>query len=214
MGFPVGPRRRTHGLRREEVAVLAGVSPTWYTYLEQGRDIMPSPEVLDSLARVLNLNEDERRYIHTLVYGQPIHPHQLDVEVPAEEMLKQVVAAVDSRPFPVYSVNHRSDLIAWNPAATEWYDDWALLPPEERNMMRWMLIDPNARERLVDWEEDTRDALARWRVQIAKWPDDVHLQRRIAEFSRLSSEFAQWWADQDVREHGVGYAGSGTRDRE
>ncbi len=201
VGFPVGPRRRTQGLRREEVAVLAGVSPTWYTYLEQGRDIHPSPEVLDSLARVLRLTEDERRYMHTLIYGQPIHPQQLDVEVAAEELLRHVIDTFCNGPYPAYSVDHRSDLIAWNAAAVEWYDDWGKLAAGERNMMRWMLTAPQARERLVDWEEDTRDAVARWRVQTAKWPTDKVIEKRIAEFHRISSDFTRWWNDQDVGEH-------------
>jgi transcriptional regulator with XRE-family HTH domain len=201
VGFPVGPRRRTQGLRREEVAVLAGVSPTWYTYLEQGRDIHPSPEVLDSLARVLRLTEDERRYMHTLIYGQPIQPQQLDVEVTAEELLKNVIDAICNGPHPAYSVDHRSDLIAWNAAAVEWYDDWGRLPAGERNMMRWMLIAPRAKERLVDWVDDTRDAVARWRVQTAKWPTDKLIQERIAEFHGISPDFTRWWNEQDVGEH-------------
>jgi transcriptional regulator with XRE-family HTH domain len=201
VGFPVGPRRRSPGLRREEVAVLAGLSPTWYTYLEQGRDIQPSPEVLDSLARVLGLTEDERRYMHTLAYGHVIRPVALDAGVPVEELLRQIVAASAQSPYPVYASNVYCDLIAWNQAATEWYDDWGRLSAGERNMLRWMLIEPKARERIADWEADTQDVVARWRAEIARRPTDRRLQGLIAEFSRVSPEFVRWWKDHDVVEH-------------
>src|SRR5689334_23475222 len=98
VGLPTGPRRRTAGLRREEVAVLAGVSPTWYTYLEQGREIQPSPEVLDSLAQVLRLSEDERRYLHSLVRGAPGVP--LAAEIPAADLIRQLTASFDGSPYP------------------------------------------------------------------------------------------------------------------
>jgi transcriptional regulator with XRE-family HTH domain len=188
-------------LRREEVAVLAGVSPTWYTYLEQGRDIQPSREVLDSLARVLRLSEDERRYMHSLAHGAEIHVAPLDTDVPAIELIKQVVALFDDSPYPVYAANHYCDLVGWNRAAREWYDDWGALPPEERNILRWMLLSPVARARLVDWEDDTRDAVARWRGESGRHSADPVLQGRITEFSRLSADFRAWWGQHQVVEH-------------
>ncbi|PRX97103.1 helix-turn-helix transcriptional regulator [Allonocardiopsis opalescens] len=201
VGIPVGSRRRTSGLRREEVAVLAGLSPTWYTYLEQGRNIHPSPEVLDSLARVLQLSEDERGYMHILAYGHVVKPQP--AEKPADELLRQIVDAVGSGPYPVYAANQYGELIAWNRAAAEWYDDWDRLPPADRNIVRWMVTSPRARERLLDWEDDTQDAIARWRAESAKWPSDERLRDLIAEFTRLSSDFARWWDGHEVREHRV-----------
>ena len=201
VGFPVGPRRRTQGLRREEVAVLAGLSPTWYTYLEQGRDIRPSPEVLDSLARVLRLTEDERRYMHTLAYGVVIEPQPLHMDIPATSALREVVALTDESPYPVYGGNALGDVICWNHAAIEWYEDWGRLPPDERNMLRWLLTAPKARERVVDWELETRDLIARWRTQMVRSHSDDELQQYVEEFSNLSPEFAQWWDDHDVGEH-------------
>lgn len=201
MGFPTGTHRRTQGLRREEVAVLAGLSPTWYTYLEQGRSINPSPEVMDSLARVLRLSEDERRYMHILAFGHVISPQPLDAAPPGDDLMKQVVETTSESPYPVYAANQYADLIAWNPATTEWYEDWSLLDGEDRNMLRWLLTSPVARERLVDWETETKDIVARWRADSVRWPTDDRLQRRIAEFCRISPEFASWWDDHDVREH-------------
>lgn len=204
VGLPVGPRRRVSGLRREEVAILAGLSPTWYTYLEQGRDIRPSPEVLNSLAVVLKLTEDERRYMHVLVYGQVVSPRPLDEEVSAAELLRQFAACFQDSPYPMYATNQYCDLLAWNPAATDWYDDWSRMAPGECNIMRWMLTSGRARERMVDWEIDTRDAVSRWRAEAGRWQDDERLIKLVAEFARLSPEFARWWDEHDVREHRSG----------
>lgn len=124
VGFPAGAHRRTKGLRREEVAVLAGLSPTWYTYLEQGRDIRPSIQVLDSLARVLDLSEDERRYMHTLAHGQVVNPQPLEAEEARGGTMRRVVGLMGDNLYPVYATDVYCDLIAWNDAAAEWYDDW------------------------------------------------------------------------------------------
>lgn len=201
VGLPTGPRRRTAGLRREEVAVLAGVSPTWYTYLEQGRGIQPSREVLDSLAVVLRLSEDERRYLHSLVRGAPGAP--LAAEIPAD-LIRQLTASFEDSPYPVYVADHRCDLLAWNPAAVEWYDDWSVSPPGERNLMRWLLFSPNARLRLADHEDVVEDLVARWRAESGKHAGDTVLAARIAEFSRLSDEFRALWSRYDVLEHRAG----------
>jgi transcriptional regulator with XRE-family HTH domain len=201
VGLPAGPRRRTHGLRREEVAVLAGLSPTWYTYLEQARDIRPSPEVLDSLARVLQLTEDERRYMHVLAYGEVIHPEPLEADISGNQILEQVVGLMAASPYPVYCADQYCDLITWNPAATEWFDDWDRTPPAERNYLRWMLCAPAAQRVLVDWESEAQDIVARWRAEVAKWPGDARITELIAEFTEISPHFEQWWHDHNVQEH-------------
>ena len=201
VGFPAGSRRRTRGLRREEVAILAGLSPTWYTYLEQGRKIQPSPEVLNSIARVLKLTEDERRYMHTLAFGHVVQPGELDNDMSSDDLLRQIVAMTGDLPYPVYAANVYCDLIAWNHAATQWYGDWGALPSGECNLLRWMLTHPAARERLADWELDARDLVARWRVEIGRSPDDRRMPELVDEFRSLSPEFAIWWDDHEVLEH-------------
>ena len=201
VGLPAGPRRRTNGLRREEVAVLAGLSPTWYTYLEQARDIRPSPEVLDSLARVLLLTEDERRYMHVLAYGEVIHPEPLHTEISGDELVRQTVALTEASRYPVYATNQYTDLIAWNSAATEWYDDWSRYPEHQRNMLYWMLTSPVAARQLPDWEADTKDIIARWRRMSAPLVDDLTMRRRVDELSMASPNFVQWWNSHDVQEH-------------
>lgn len=200
VGLATGPRRRSPGLLREEVAVLAGLSPTWYTYLEQGRKIRPSPEVLDSLARVLLLTEDERRYMHVLVHGQVNQSVPLDTELTSGELIERLVDLSYEIPYPVYSVDRYCDLLAWNQAAADWYEDWAPRPAEH-NFLHWLLFTPQARERLVDWENEAQDVVARWRSETAKWRGDRRIQRMVAELREVSPHFAGWWDDHDVQEH-------------
>jgi transcriptional regulator with XRE-family HTH domain len=199
VGLPVGERRRTLGLRREEVAILAGVSPTWYTYLEQGRKIRPSPEVLDSLARVLKLSSDERRYLHMLALGQaPARGAGTHVQCPPLEELREVVETVGNGPDPVYVTDWLCDILAWNEAAADWYTDWLELPAERRNMLWWMLNDPAARERIVDWEAETRDVIGRFRALSASRRDGHRFGFLMRELRR-SPEFVKWWDDHDVQ---------------
>ncbi len=199
VGLPAGTHRRAPGLRREEVAVLAGLSPTWYTYLEQGRDIYPSGEVLDSLARVLGLTEDERRYMHLLARRHVLKPRPLVSDLSAEEIVRQLVQTADNSPYPTYGVNIYCDLIAWNRAATTYYTDFSRLPGDAPNMLRWML-SPEAKERILNWTEDTRDVVARWRAMTAG-NNDERVRALVEEFSAASPEFSRWWAEHGVQEH-------------
>jgi transcriptional regulator with XRE-family HTH domain len=201
VGLPAGPRRRAVGLRREEVAVLAGLSPTWYTYLEQERDIKPSREVLDSLARVLRLTEDERRYVHNLAFGTIVDVAPLDSDLGLADLVKQIVAQFEVSPYPVYGGDQYGDVLAWNEAACEWYEDWGAMPPANRNILRWLLSSPQARTRLVDWESVAKDSVARWRTEYARHPADRVMQQLFQEFSHLNPSFATWWNDHEVMEH-------------
>lgn len=206
VGLPGGPRRRSPGLRREEIAVLAGVSPTWYTYLEQGRNIRPSTEVLASLARVLQLTPEERRYLYLLANGQtpPIEPS--DVRTVADKDIGHVVEAMDVSDSPLYAGTIFGDVTFWNDAAVRWYGDFARLPEGRRNMLWWMLLAPEARERLVDWEEDTKDFVARFRLTSMTWPRDERVQSLVNTLRETSPEFRGWWSDYRV-------SGQGTRIR-
>lgn len=195
VGLPTG-RRRTPGLRREEVAVLAGLSPTWYTYLEQGRDIKPSPELLNSLARVLRLNEDERSYLHVLAYGRRPPPEASPALQPDDTVLLcELVETFDSR-YPVYAVNSNADVLAWNDAVVEWYTDFAELPDPHRNSVWWVLMEPEARERFVNWDEVARDMVGQLRAMAAADEvDNERLAHLIEELHDLSPEFRIWWPD-------------------
>jgi transcriptional regulator with XRE-family HTH domain len=198
VGLPASRRRRSPGLRREEVAVLAGVSPTWYAYLEQGRDIRPSPAVLDSLARVLQLSEHERQYMHELVFGHQPRPRPEEPSPTRTRTVRQIVDCYGQGPHPIYAFDEISDVIAWNAAAAEWYTDFALLPEGRRNMMWWMLTDAEAPERLVNWEEDCRDIVARYRAYTAMRHGNPRIRRFIAELQAASPEFTRWWVEHEV----------------
>lgn len=199
VGLPAGPRRRTTGLRREEVAILAGLSPTWYTYLEQGRDIHPSAAVLDSLARVLRLSRHERQYLYLLAHGQA---PQSGTESPenniAHELVYCLVNATKKWDYPVYASDPVGTILTWNSACAMFYTDFAQLPPEHRNIIRWMFTSPRARERFVDWEHDAKDMVSRYRAYNPTHLLDPARQRLISELEERSPEFRRWWHDHDV----------------
>lgn len=195
VGFPVG-NRRTPGLRREEVALLAGMSPSWYTYLEQARPIRVSSQVVDSIARVLGLSAEEHRYLELLATGKA--GHRVIAAAPdVRHAVRELVEAVDD--LPLYAADRRGDLLAWNRAATEWFADFSALPEGRRNMLRWMLGDPAARERFVDWEGEARDLLGRFRaacVHIAADPRTVEL---IDDLLSIGPWVRHWWEEQEAR---------------
>lgn len=196
-GLERGARRRTPGLRRSEVAVLAGLSPTWYTYLEQGRDVRPSREVLDRLADVLHLSEDERLHLHSLVHGSPSRAAALaDIDDP-DDLARRFIHTMRDNAEPVYSVNRYADIIAMNPAADTWYPNMRAVG----NAVRWLLLDPVARQVVGDWELDAADVVARFRTFVTRWGTDERLQSMIDEYQRLSPLFADVWAAQSVQEH-------------
>src|SRR5262249_13633415 len=160
VGLPAGQRRRTKGLRREEVAQLAGVSTTYYTFLEQGRDLRPSWEVLDAIARALRLNPAERAHLHTLGSGspQPAPPPAPPTPAPRRvtdtppPAVSELVDRLD--PSPTYVTGRYWDVLASNRAARLLWPDWPTLPPADRNMLWWIFTDPTAKTVLVDWEAE------------------------------------------------------------
>ncbi|MGQ4598079.1 MmyB family transcriptional regulator [Nocardia sp. R6R-6] len=200
VGLPAGRRRRTAGLRREDVAILAGLSPTWYTYIEQGRDINPSSEVLDSLAQVLQLSEGERSYLHLLSCGRLPPPSPVVRQPSHEKLLWEIVWAFDSR-CPVYAVTCSADVLAWNDAAEKCYTNFAKLPDQQRNIAWWMFTEPEARERFVDWEGAARNLVGRLRTMAAKGLDNERLTYLVNELSDLSPEFRAWWSEYPVSSH-------------
>lgn len=202
VGLPAGTRRRAPGLRREEVAVLAGLSPTWYTYLEQARNVHPSAQVLDSLARVLRLTEDERGYLHALAGSTASSAARPPVgDVAAEVLVRQLVQAAEHSPYPVYGIDLYSDLIAWNPAVAGYYTDFGRLPEGRRNMLRWLLEASEAKERLPDWQDETRDVAARLRAMTAEHDGDPRLRMLVEDLKRSSPEFEGWWHEHHVLGH-------------
>ncbi|MCM6775668.1 helix-turn-helix transcriptional regulator [Nocardia sp. CDC159] len=192
--------RRTPGLRREEVAELAGVSTDYVVRLEQGRGLRPSPEVLDALARALRLAPDERAYLFDLAQQRP---PQLDpaVTTVAPELIRLVR---DLSPRPAMLLNHRYDILAWNPEMSRLLLDLETLPPRQRNSMWLCLMHPRMRDFFVDREQILREGIADLRAAWAAHPEDGPLSDLIAEFRSRDAEFARLWAMRDVRVNGRG----------
>ncbi len=195
VGLAEGFRRRTPGLRREEVALLAGVGTNWYTWLEQGRDVRPSAEVLSALADALRLDPAERRHLFVLndrlaPEARPAGPER--VEEPLRRMLKSLTGQ------PAYVLGRRWDVLAWNRAAERLFGDYGRLTGDERNIMHMVFADATHRRLLVDWDEFAPVWLAMFRADSARYAGDPDFERLIATLTKASSEFRQWWPRHEV----------------
>ncbi|MDG4874826.1 helix-turn-helix transcriptional regulator [Mesorhizobium sp. WSM4935] len=194
-GIACGARRRTPGLRREEVAMIAGVGTTWYTWLEQGRDVRPSVEVLSALCQALRLDAAEQRHLFTLAGRQQPERRRIvpaKVEGPLLHMLQSLVLQ------PAYVVGPRWDVLAWNDAAVAIFGDYGQLEGDARNVIHGVFTDPHRRHLLVDWEQLARATLAAFRAESAKYTGDPDFERLIALMMRSSPEFREWWPQRDV----------------
>jgi len=195
-GLPTGGRRRTPGLRREEVAQLAGVGVAWYTWLEQGRDITVSAAVLDSVARALRLDPDERAYLFTLARDEtPATPPPPTEAV--SPSLRRILDALD--PYPAYVLDARWTVVAWNRAACRVFADFAALSRRERTILWFVFTYPGQRDLLVDWEGEAQRTLALFRASTGRYVGEPWYKELIADLTRASPAFAAWWARDDVR---------------
>ncbi|MGP3955736.1 helix-turn-helix transcriptional regulator [Nonomuraea sp. 3N208] len=205
VGLPAGSRRRTAGLRREEVALLANMSVTYYTFLEQGRPVRPSAQVLDALADALRMSGAERQYLRVLARGGEDGPGPGTAAAPTEWIDPEVVALVQRlEPFPTIVKGRRWDVLASNPAARELFADWDELPDGERNLVRWMFTAAHARTVYLEWEPEARAMLGRFRLAAAGHPDDPGFEALIEELKGDSEEVRQWWPRHDVMAVGSG----------
>jgi transcriptional regulator with XRE-family HTH domain len=195
LGFPAD-RRRTKGLRREEVAQRANISPTWYTWLEQGRGGAPSADVLDRIARALMLTEVEREHLFLIGLGRPpeVRYKKNDIVTPR---LQRVLGALN--PVPALIRTAIWDVLAWNKAATVLLTDYAALPPGQRNILRHIFLDPRVRAVQYDWESVARFALGSFRVEVARAGAADEVEPLVAELSRLSPDFRRMWDDNVVQ---------------
>jgi transcriptional regulator with XRE-family HTH domain len=200
VGLPERRRRRTPGLRREEVAELAAVSIDYVVRLEQGRGLRPSADVLEALARALRLSDDERRYLFDLAGQRLSRPRPTAGEASAS--LVRLVQ--DLSPLPCMLIDHRFDVLAWNPEITELMLDFGALPPEQRNALRVCILDPRLREFFRDREHSVREGIADLRAAWAAHPEDVALGALVDELLSTSDEFAGLWAHRDVKVNGRG----------
>jgi transcriptional regulator with XRE-family HTH domain len=195
VGLPPGMRRRTPGLRREEVAQLANMGTSWYVWLEQGRDVHPSAQVLESLAQALRLTLNERRHLFLLA-GQPLPPHTSFLEERTSPEFQQVLD--DLNPTPAYAVGRRWDLLAWNKAADGLFAISEASSLYARNLVWRLFTSPTMRER-PNWEQVARGTLAEFRTASARYPGDRWFEELIEDLKRVSPEFRRWWPHHDVR---------------
>jgi transcriptional regulator with XRE-family HTH domain len=183
-------------LRREEVAQRADISPTWYTWLEQGRGGAPSSDVLDRIARALMLTEVEREHLFLLGLGRPPEVRYRKNEG-VTPRLQRVLDALDPSPAVIRTAIW--DVVAWNRAATVMLMDYATMPPEQRNILRYIFLDPRARAAQYDWESVARFVLGAFRVDAARAGAAVEVEPLVEELCRISPEFSSMWRDNDVR---------------
>lgn len=206
-GFPAGQRRRIAGLRREEVAQLVGISPTWYTWIEQGREVNVSAAALDRLAVNLRLTRSERAYLFEMADRRdPQAEHAAADEAPS--FLLELLADIR---LPAYVMGRCWDLLGWNSAAAALFTGWldaprvAAEPPP--NMLRFVFLDPQARHLLVDWETRARRIVAEFRADCRRRLEDPDLLHLVAELSAASADFARFWKLHDVLERQGGSRG-------
>jgi transcriptional regulator with XRE-family HTH domain len=190
-------RRRTKGLRREEVAALAGISLPWYTSLEQGRDINVSDQVLDSLARVLRLDRDERNHLHFLANPRRMAFVPKEKEPIISSSLKYLL---DQMPLcPAYITDVKMNVLAWNRLASSVFGPFGTADSRERNMIWRMFMLPSYRTMFIDWEDLAASLLGHFRVMYGQHIEDLWYPEFIAEMTESSPEFATMWESYDVR---------------
>lgn len=202
VGLPDTNRRRTPGLRREDVAALAGVSVTWYTWLEQGRSIQVSADVLERICTTLRMSPDEREYLFALVQHRPAPP----TPTRSEAVSPTVARMLDALSVPAIVMTARWDVIAWNRLANTIFRDYDTLPPERRNLLRLLLVDDETYQGdPVAYEAMARRIIAKFRVDYSQVPGDPAFDELIGELSARCPIFRRLWSSAEVigRSEGV-----------
>jgi transcriptional regulator with XRE-family HTH domain len=195
-GMPGGSRRRTPGLRREELALLAGVGVTWYTWLEQGREINVSTQVLDAVARTLRLDRAERWHMYRLAEATPLRAGAERGPVPAE--VREIVYSLD--PLPAALTNGRFDILVSNAAHEDLFWEWHSLPCVHKNTLWCCVTEPTARDKFPQYDEEVPYLVARMRAAYARHVGDPDWEEDIRRLCGMSREFAELWARHEVAE--------------
>jgi transcriptional regulator with XRE-family HTH domain len=200
LGLPDGRRRRTPGLRREEVAELAGIGVDWYVRLEQGRAVRPSAATIDALAQALRLDPAERTHLRALARS-PRHRAFTRETVPAA--IRRLVGRLDQ---PAYITGRRWDVLAWNAAAADVITDFGQVPEDDRNILIWMLTDPAARLRFgPGWTDEAQRMVAQFRATHDLWARDPAFEILMTRLRAGSPEFVSWWDAHDIRRSMAGH---------
>ncbi|SBV25052.1 Helix-turn-helix domain-containing protein [Micromonospora krabiensis] len=194
--------RRVRGLRREEVAQLAGVSVDYYTRLEQGRHSSPSEAVLDALGRVFQLDAAARAHLADLARPARRRSAQVTPQRVRPALQQMIASMVD---HPAFIVGRRTDVLASNTLARALLTDWTRLPPRHRNYTRWVFLDPAARDAFANWSTVAAEVVGTLRLYAGRFPDDPWLNELVGELTIKSPEFRTWWNGHRVHErtHGT-----------
>ena len=195
VGLPARSRRRTPGLRREEVAELANIGVSWYTLLEQGHDVHPSRQVLESLAQALRLTTAEEQHLFLLA-SQELPAKMIVEEAQVTPALQRVLDALT--PHPAFLIGRRWDVLTWNRTADLIFQFHEPCPPHSRNAV-WRFFVREARTLDLHWERQAQNLVAQFRADYARYPGDASFHEVIADLQRVSSQFRLWWEQQDVR---------------
>ena len=200
VGLPPGGRRRTPGLRREDVAALAGLSATWYTWLEQGRDVRASDRVLESLSRTLRLSNEERDYLFSLAQNRPAPLQASRVE----EMPDSVKRTLDALNVPAEVITPRWDVVYWNDMVTRCFRDYASMAPEQRNLVRILMTSPEYQVDPEDFLSMARRITAKLRVDYSQAGGDPSFDALIEEMTEVSPVFRELWRSPEIRTRSEG----------
>lgn len=197
-GFPTGARRRTQGLRREEVAQLAGISATWYTWIEQGREVNVSAEALERLATALKLSKSERTYLFDMADRRDPQAHMLEADTAPETLVNML----SNMQIPAYILGRTWDVLAWNEAASNLFTGWLDKINEDSrlNLLRFVFQHPSAKQFVVDWDMRARRLVAEFRADCRSRLEEPELKRLVNELSQASPEFERFWEQHDVLE--------------
>jgi transcriptional regulator with XRE-family HTH domain len=195
-GMPSGSRRRTPGLRREEVALLAGVGVTWYTWLEQGRQINASMQVLDAVAHTLRLDRAEREHLYRLAEATPLRTECARTVIP--DAIAEIVRSLE--PLPASLINSRFDVLLSNSASVELFWEWHSLPCVHYNTLWCCVTEPSARGKFAEYDQHVRYMVARLRSAYGRHVGDPDWEEDIRRLSSMSSEFAELWDKHEVAE--------------
>ncbi|MFJ1768192.1 helix-turn-helix transcriptional regulator [Amycolatopsis sp. NPDC088138] len=200
-------RRRVPGLRREELAQLAGVSVDYYTRLEQGRSRSASAEVLDALATALRLDDAERQHLMDLARPEPAQRKRRSRPQRVDPATLRLIETLDEVNSPAFVLGRRLDVLAHNRIAGSLITEFRALPAAERNQARFVFFDPFARELYEDWDTVAADTVAMLRLDAGRYPEDPQLSALIGDLSIHSGQFRRWWSDHQVHRRTTGSKG-------